>query len=455
MIRRSLGEVAVMCGGRTGFPAVMITGVSTDTRTLSPGNLYVPLKGQRFDGHQFAAEAAARGAAAALWSSSEVPAPHGLPLVLVEDTLTALQSLAASYRRQLSKTRVIAVTGSNGKTSVKDMLLAVLSTKYRTEATEGNLNSETGLPLTLLSLSEAAEMAVVEMGMSGRGEISLLSKLARPDVAIITSIGEAHLADLGSLEQIALAKLEILEGLTAGGLFVANGDSPLLQDAIRERAAITFGNAEQNQFRATDVRLLDEGMVFRVNGFAEPVFRLPLLGKHQVVNALGAIAAAQALGLDLGSIARGLAAVKATERRGELLRCGLTTIINDTYKSNPASVRAALDTLCSLSGYGKRIAVLGDMRDLGAVELESHTAIGRSLDPTLVDNVITIGEAARQISRTCVGRFPAGRVHATASKEEAFAVLQPLLGKEPVLLLIKGANVLALQDLAQAIERQA
>ncbi len=453
MIRRSLGEIAVMSGGRTGFPAVNIHGVSTDTRTLNPGNLYVPLQGQRFDGHQFAEQAAAKGAAAALWSSTETPAPQGLPLVLVEDTLTALQALATSYRRQLTRTRVIGVTGSNGKTSVKDMLLSILSTRHRTQATIGNQNNEIGVPLTLLSLSAETEMAVVEMGMSGRGEIALLSKLAGPEMAVITSIGEAHLADLGSLEQIALAKLEILDGLTATGLFVANGDSPLLQDAIRERAAITFGSGEQNEWRAKDVRLLGEGMAFRIHGLASPIFRLPLLGRHQVVNALGAIAAARALGLDMESIALGLSTVNATGRRGELLRCGLTTIINDTYKSNPASVRAALETFCSLSGYGKRVAVLGDMRDLGSAELELHSAIGHSLDPDVVDTVITIGDAAKQISVACVRRFPAGRVLATQSKEEALALLRPLLGKEPVLLLIKGANVLALQDLVLAIKQ--
>lgn len=443
-----------MSGGRTGFPAVKVAGVSTDTRTLLPGNLYVPLKGQRFDGHQFAAEAVAKGAVAALWNSNcGVTAPQGLPLVTVEDTLVALQLLAANYRRQLSNTRVIAITGSNGKTSVKDMLLAILSTRYRTEATKGNMNNEIGVPLTLLSLAEETEMAVLELGMSGPGEIALLSRLVRPELAIITSIGEAHLADLGSVEQIAAAKLEILEGLTADGRFVANGDSPWLQTAIGERAAITFGNGEHNQFRATDVSLRDTGMSFRLHGGAGPVLRLPLLGRHQVVNALGAIAAASSLGVDQESIARGLAAVQATSRRGELLRCGLTTIVNDTYKSNPPSVRAALDTFCSLSGYGKRIAVLGDMRDLGSAEQALHAAIGEALNPELLDTVITIGAAAEQIATAAARRFPPGRVHAARSKAEAVALLRPLLGKEPVLLLVKGANVLALQELVQEISQ--
>jgi UDP-N-acetylmuramoyl-tripeptide--D-alanyl-D-alanine ligase len=453
MIKRTLGEIAAMCGGITDSPDVLVAGVSIDTRALAKGNLFVPLRGERVDGHDFVRQAREGGAAAALWSRQQ-PAPRGIPLIFVEDTLQALQRMAGAYRQQLTNVHVIGITGSNGKTSTKDMLASILAQRYRTRATAGNQNNEIGVPLTLLALDHQTEWAVVEMGMSGRGEIGLLSRLAVPELAIITNVGEAHLADLGSLEQIAAAKLEILQGLVPAGLLVLDGDSQLLQPALAQRRCISFGFNKDNQVCATTVAMSDMGMRFRINDAAAPEFGLPVFGRHQVQNALAAIAAARALSMSYGEIRRGLQSFQPTRQRGELLRIGNTTIINDTYKSNPAGLRAALDVLCSLSGYGRRIAVLGDMRDLGAAEGSQHTAIGRLLDPAKVHAVITVGNAARQIARVAATRFPAGRVFAARDKEAALQLLRRQLDTEPALILIKGAHALALQELVQAIREQ-
>lgn len=454
MIRRSLGQIAAMCRGRTDHPHVTIAGVSTDTRTLQPGNLYVPLSGQRVDGHRFVEQAIKSGAAGTLWSveQPELPPPD-CPAVLVEDTLIALQQLAAAYRRQIPAT-VIGITGSNGKTSVKDLLIAILSAKYRTQGTAGNLNSEVGLPLTLLSLSEDVEMAVVEMGMSGLGEIELLSKLASPELAVITSIGEAHLADLGSLEKIAQAKLEILQGLKPGGRFIANGDCHLLDAAIEQHSATTFGAGKHNDFHPTAIEWRGDTMAFRINQAEGQEFLLPMPGRHQVINALAAIAAARQLQLSYDDIRRGMQAVCATGMRGELLRSGNVTIINDTYKSNPPSVLAALDSLYALSGYGKKIAVLGDMRDLGEDEARLHGIVGEHLDPGQLHTIITVGDAASQIARVARRSFPRDRVFELESKEEVLELLGRQIGLEPVLLLVKGARALAMNELVAAIAKE-
>ncbi|KLR74949.1 UDP-N-acetylmuramoyl-tripeptide--D-alanyl-D-alanine ligase, partial [Geobacillus sp. T6] len=214
MIKRTVRQIAEMADGQCLKPEwenIVVSGVSTDTRTIQAGNLYIPLRGATFNGHDFVQEAAQKGAAAVLWAEREGTPPEGVPVVVVDDTLLALQRLAARYREQLGL-KVIGVTGSNGKTTTKDMIAALLSTRYRVQKTEGNLNNHIGVPLTLLSLEEDTEMAVVEMGMSGFGEIERLTMIARPDAAVITNIGEAHLQELGSREGIAKAKLEILAG---------------------------------------------------------------------------------------------------------------------------------------------------------------------------------------------------------------------------------------------------
>src|SRR5574342_95778 len=252
MIKRTLKQISEMVSAindSSAFSDVVITGVTIDSRKIGAGNLFVPFKGERVDGHKYVVESIEKGAAAALWQKDVPNPPENLPILIVEDCLIALQELARNYRNQLP-VKVVGITGSNGKTTTKDMTTSLLSTQYKVQKTEGNYNNHIGLPLTVLGLHEDTEVAVLEMGMSGRGEIEFLTKLARPDAVVITNIGESHLLDLGSREGIAEAKLEILKGLKDGGLAVLHGDEPLLMERIQEHKGNvlvkTFGRNDTN-----------------------------------------------------------------------------------------------------------------------------------------------------------------------------------------------------------------
>src|SRR6476620_10523356 len=257
MINRTLKQIHEMIGGLnpiTEWESVNISGVSIDSRKVTANNLFVPLLGEQVDGHHYVEKAMNQGAAAALWQQNVPNPPKDFPIILVENTEVALQELARAYRQQLS-VKVIGVTGSNGKTTTKDMTAALLATTYKVHKTSGNYNNQLGLPLTILSIQEDTEVAVLEMGMSSRGEIEFLSKLARPDMAIITNIGESHLLDLGSREEIAKAKLEIIEGLVDGGTLIYYGDEPLLRDRAEGRLdhlrVLSFGRSTSNDIYTT------------------------------------------------------------------------------------------------------------------------------------------------------------------------------------------------------------
>ncbi|MBW7458871.1 UDP-N-acetylmuramoyl-tripeptide--D-alanyl-D-alanine ligase, partial [Paenibacillus sepulcri] len=309
MIQKTIQQISVMVRAMNKIPqeqaAVEIRGVSIDTRTLQQGNLYIPIAGERFNGHEFARQAIEAGAAAMLWNKSEPNPPiGGIPVLLVTDTLTAIQALAREYRMQLP-VKVIAITGSNGKTSTKDILAGCLSKSFRTQKTFGNLNNHLGVPLTLLELNEDTEMAVVEMGMSGLGEIALLSSLALPDIAIITNIGDAHLGDLGSKENILKAKLEILHGLKRDGILYYNGDDPMLRTGLGVQEwpydLKTFGMEAHNDYHPVCHEMNLEGTSFKIAQDLLMSLTIPLIGHFQLVNALAAIAVASNLGMDLGT----------------------------------------------------------------------------------------------------------------------------------------------------------
>lgn len=463
MIKRTLRDIAEMLAVasecRQGDSATIeIQGVSTDTRTIRPGNLYIPIRGPRFNGHDYVREAIAAGAVAALWAADEAHAPTDVPLVIVEDTVAALQQLAAAYRRQL-KTRVVGITGSNGKTSTKDILAGLLGIAYRTQKTAGNLNNELGVPLTLLALEEETELAVVEMGMSGLREIALLSSLAQPDIGIITSVSEVHLADLHTRERIAQAKLEILEGLAPEGLFIYNADNPLLTRQLAELqpavAGLTFGEGEAHDLHATSWSMTEAGIAFTVNDPALGSLFLPMIGKHQLSNALGAIAAARHLGLSPEQIRQGLLRVEATGMRQEVVYAGKLMMINDAYKSNPPSLRAALDSLMALQPHKRKIAVIGSMVELGEESDALHTAIGAGLDPERIDRVLTIGESAARIAAAAAPRYPAGAVQAydeTQRPELAAALLAE--ADSDCIILVKGSRSLKLEEVVDAVLMQ-
>jgi len=458
MITKTLRTIQDMVDGfglHESFYDVMITGVSTDTRTIERGNLYIPLKGATFNGHAFVEEAFAKGASAVLWSEGEENPPANVPLIMVDDTLQALQRLAHRYRKQLS-VKVIGITGSNGKTTTKDMVFSLLATTYNTQKTEGNLNNHIGLPLTLLRLEEDTEIAVVEMGMSGFGEIERLSHIAAPDVAVITNIGESHLQELGSREGIARAKLEILSGLQKDGVFVYYGDEPLLRTKIEQLSpvchTITFGQTEENNYYPLSISLTAEGTTFTVNAAREIAFQLPILGKHHVQNALAAIAVARIFGIEWETIQKALATLQMTRMRTELEKgANGVTIINDAYNASPTSMKAALQLLFELTGYEKKIAVLGDMLELGEQEVEFHRQIGEMLTPESVDYVWTYGKLAREIALAAQPAFPHGRVRAYDDKQALATDLRSLVTEKDV-VLFKGSRGMKLEEIIRALQ---
>ncbi|OXM86050.1 UDP-N-acetylmuramoyl-tripeptide--D-alanyl-D-alanine ligase [Paenibacillus rigui] len=467
MIKRTVLSIAEMAGGTLApgtDPSLIIHGVSKDTRTLPPGCLYIPLIGESFDGHQFVQDAIDKGAAASFWQKDHEQPPAGVPLIFVEDTLAALQTLAKSYHQQLD-VRIVGITGSNGKTTTKDMTAAVLSTTYKVHKTLGNYNNHIGLPLTLLQLEEDTQIAILEMGMSSRGEIRFLSELAEPEIALITNIGESHLLQLGSREEIARAKTEILAGLQQDGTLVYNGDEPLIEQVLSELEQndapmktkryhrVKFGAGSHNDLVPIHVRMDAAGTHFEVQRFNEVPFYIPLLGSHNVVNALSAIAVGVHFGIAVTTIAQGLKTFEMTSMRIEMMKApsGLT-ILNDAYNASPTSMKAALKLLKELQGYKRKIVVLGDMLELGDQEAEFHRQIGAMLDPQQIDRVYVFGKLARHIADEAARRYPQGRVLVFDDKSRLAQALAAYAASDDV-VLVKGSRGMKLEQVVQLLQQ--
>ncbi len=376
---------------------LVLRSVSIDSRTLEPGALFVAVRGPRFDGHDFLGAAQARGAVAAL-VDRDVEGPPGLALVRVSDTTRALAELARHVRRAAS-VPVVAVTGSVGKTTTKDMTAELLGTRGQVLKTEGNLNNQYGLPLTLLRLSDEHSAAVLELGMSAAGELRALTGIAEPDVATITRIAPVHLEYFASLEAIADAKAEILEGLRPGGTAILNGDDPQAR-RIGERfpgRVVWFGRDRRYDVSAESWRGSAFGMRFdlRIGGRATDV-ALPLAGPHFVENFLAAAAAAHVLGMAPDSIAEAATGMRPARHRGELRRLGEGVIVlDDCYNSSPVALEAAVVALGLVPGL-RRIAVVGDMLELGETGPRLHREAGRGLAGR-VDVVVGIGPLAEEV----------------------------------------------------------
>ncbi|OWA37881.1 UDP-N-acetylmuramoyl-tripeptide--D-alanyl-D-alanine ligase [Saccharibacillus sp. O16] len=459
---RTLGQVAAMCGGRLNDPAFAekkIEGVAIDSRKLSGSSLFVPLGGTNVDGHEFVAGALQNGAAASLWQQGREGAPDGA-LIEVANVLEALQLLASTYL-QGSGAKVVGITGSNGKTTTKDMVYALLGTTLRVHKTQGNFNNHLGLPLTLLAMPEDTEVVVLEMGMSDLGEIALLAKIAPPDVAIVTNIGESHLLNLGSRENIARAKLEIASGTKPGGLLIYNGDEPLLPMVLQElRAAeqlpsdlrtFTFGLGTDNDDYPTQMEQRSAGMTFTSYVEGEVPFELPVLGSHNVTNALAAIAAARELAVPAMKMQQGLASMQLTGMRIERLTgvSGLT-ILNDAYNSSPTSARAAIDVLAGLQGYASKTLVLGDMLELGEHEREYHLEVGQYAGRAGLDAVYAYGSLSAESARGASEWMNPQHVHAFVDKQEMIAHLRSHLAATDA-VLVKASRGMKLEEVVYAL----
>ena len=422
------------------------TGVTTDSRAVKPGELFVALKGGNFDGHDYCVKAAELGAAGVVVSHDVEGLPAGVSVFKVEDTLLAYQQLAHAYRLKQQGLKVFAITGSNGKTSTKDLLAACLGAKYKVVKTQGNFNNEIGLPKTLLSIQPDTDIAVVEMGMRGLGQIAELCRIAEPDSGLITNVGETHMELLGSMENIGKAKSEIVVDLPSDGFAVLNGDNEYVLAAAGKTKAqvVYFGLGENCDYRGSDIVTSALGTTFtcteKKSGKSVSV-RLQLIGEHNVYNALSAIAGAACYGVPLEDSAKALATARLTGSRQEIIYIGDITFINDAYNASPASMEATLKTLAEAKkaahGAVRTIAVLADMLELGAISEDAHRRVGRWAVENGVDYVLTYGPEAAYISEE-VKKLGGEGCH-YADRQGAADKLRQLATAGDIILL-KGSN---------------
>lgn len=451
MIPLSLGEIAEVVGGTVsggtvvGDGAVKVTEPAVlDSREAEPGGLFVAFAGEQVDGHDYAEQAGRAGAVAVLGSR-----PTALPTVIVEDARVAIQALAAHVVARLRNgLRVVGLTGSQGKTSTKDLLAAVLSSAAPTIATIGSLNNELGVPLTMLRADAATRFLVLEMGARRIGDIAGLTDLVAPDIAVVLNVGQAHLGEFGSRGAIATAKSELVQGLAPGGTAVLNADDPrvVAMRALTDGPVLTFGLAEHADVRVLDLALDRLGRPTFTLRTADATARvvLPLVGAHQAINASAAAAAALASGVPLEAVAAALATASLSKWRMEL--CDLAsgvTLLNDSFNANPDSTRAALDALAVIEG-GRRIAVLGELLELGDDSEAEHRAVGEYA-ASRADVVVSVGEAARPIADGA-----GERAIALADNDAAVYWLRTHLAVRDV-VLVKASREAHLDEVAAAL----
>ena len=395
-------ELAKMCGGKiVGCTDKKITAITTDSRDICGGALFVAIKGEHFDGNNYLNSAHESGAVCSL--AERVPEGFAGCAIVCESTKIALGKIAKAYKDRIAPLTV-AVTGSVGKTTTKEFIYAVLSEKYKTLKTEGNFNSDIGLPMTLLGLSEDDSAAILEMGMSAKGEIEYLSKIASPRIAVITNIGSSHIGLLGSREAIRDAKLEIREGLLKDGTLILNGDEPLLA-GIEGAIYVSFEN-ENAEYYISGIVEGENGTAFdlTVKGNKYESVLIPTVGEHNVLNAAYAFAVGSAAGLGEFEIRRGLLKYKSADMRQQIYNKGGKVILEDCYNASPESMIAAIKVLSGIAARkgGRKVAVLGDMRELGSYSKEEHRKVGAAVAAYSIDLLFTIGKDAKEIAESAL-----------------------------------------------------
>ncbi|MCS7198579.1 MAG: UDP-N-acetylmuramoyl-tripeptide--D-alanyl-D-alanine ligase [Candidatus Bipolaricaulota bacterium] len=450
----SAREIAHATGGTLvhGLPEALVDGVSTDSRALRPGQLFVPLVGSRCDGHDFIADALARGAAGFLFTQSHALIPRQGIAIHVQDTRRALSDLARWALAKLNAP-IIAVAGSNGKTTTKELTAQVLAQRFRTHATVGNQNTEIGLPLTVLNAPDETEVLVLEMGTTAVGDVRRLCRIAPPTLGVLTSISEEHLATLGSFEQIMEAETELLEALPGEGLAIVNGDHPDLLAVAQRKARsrlVTFGFAPQNDFVAEELHISREGTRFSLRsprGRSE--VQLSLLGRPAVLAALAATAVAHHFGLTPSEIRHGLKSARGAWGRLQLLALPTApiTVLHDAYNANPASMREAILCAAQIRHPDEAlIFVLGDMLELGAWSEQAHRELGRFVAHIRPDRLIVVGEHARFIGEEAARAGVPVQYHATADEVDIH------LEERRCLILLKGSRGMHLERVLEALD---
>lgn len=445
----SLDLVARATGGRlTPFSGLELTGISTDTRSLAPGNLFVPLVGPDYDGHDFVAQAFADGAAATLWARPEPPAQ---PVVLVENTLTAYQDLARFHRRMLA-VPIVAITGSAGKTTTKELCAAVLGARYKVHKTARNYNNEVGVPRTLLELEPSHQVAVVEMAMRGAGQIRELARLADTRVAMITSVGEAHIELLGSRQAICDAKGELLEELTPGSTAVLPAESEFFERLKARTRCEVLSFAVEGPADVRALRLESRGVLgwnLEVDCLGRrSELDFPAPGRHNLSNLMGVLAVAALFGVTAEDAAEAVASFRGAELRMEVstLEQGVV-LLNDSYNASPAAMEGALEVLGTATG--RRLAVLGDMLELGAFAPELHRRVGEAAGKADLDVLVAVGEESRALADAARGG--SGEVHWAPDREQAWEILRPLVAPGDT-VLVKASRGMGLDWVAKQLQ---
>lgn len=434
-----------------GNPDQTISGISTDSRTIRTGEAFAALPGDRFDGHDFVAKAEVMNCTGIIvnreWASSQSAAwPHRAVLA-VENTLTALQEIARNYRQQFD-IPVVAITGSNGKTTTKDMTAKLLAKKFNVLATRGNRNNHIGLPLTLLDLAPDHDGLVVELGMNHLGEIDRLAEICAPEFGVITNVGPVHLEFLESVDNVYRAKLELASHVDT---LLVNGDDVRLVNEAQKRGPqiITFGTSSGCDYRVTEIFSNGRpGQKFFVNGQPAEIL---LPGQHNVLNAAAAIAVADQLGLNWTEITEGLREISLSDFRSEVLQTGRFTILNDCYNANPTSMKSAITMLLDYPAKNRRVAVLGDMHELGDSSRDWHFQIGEFVARNNINRLIAIGKDAEFLSE---GALQAGmtrdQIDHCDSVDAALEIVKSRLEPDDV-ILIKGSRSMHLEDLVREL----
>ena len=454
----SLHQIRQAIGGRALRPIPLATphvkSVCTDTRRMEPGCVFVALKGDRHNAHEKLPDAAAGGAIGAI--VDELP-PHELPnlhLISVANTRQALGKLAMHVRKQM-RSKVIAVAGSNGKTSTKHLIDAALCGKLRGSISPKSFNNDIGVPLAIFPADPMQDYIVLEMGTNHPGEIKVLTDMALPDIAVITNCGAEHLEFLGDLMGVRRENATIISGLNPNGLLVVNGDDKQLLESVAAYPGkrITFGFNDTNDLFANDVHCDANGVRFFLNNSRREVF-VPMLGRHTASNALAAIAVARRMGVSEELMFQTLAEAKGPEMRLQAHHLGTVTMINDAYNANPNSMKAALETIAALPTQGRRVAVLGDMRELGESAERYHREIGGEVAKLKFDILICIGEHASLIAEAAeAAQMPVGAICKFPDAPAAAPVVPDWI-REGDLVLLKGSRGIHLETVAQAISER-
>ncbi|MCK8817331.1 UDP-N-acetylmuramoyl-tripeptide--D-alanyl-D-alanine ligase [Natroniella sulfidigena] len=451
----SLTEIAEAIDGQIkNKQEINISNISIDTRTLQSGDLFIALIGDNFDGHQFVADAFEKGAKAAI-VSQEIDSKQ--PLIEVEDTTVALQELARYYRKKFA-IPVIGVTGSTGKTTTKDIVASALSKKYKVLKTAGNFNNEIGLPLTLFRLDSTFDAAVVEMGMRGLGQIEQLAQIAEPNLGIVTNVGVTHIELLKSQERIAQAKSELVSNLGDNSVAILNGDDEYVKQmaSLASGKVITYGLNQYNQIRAANIENLGaSGLKFDLvvdDEYISKEVYIPAPGEYNVYNALAAICVGIALEFDLEDIKDGLEELKLTEMRNQILESESGfKIINDAYNANPTSMEAALNTLEQVAS-NRKIAILGDMLELGEIAKEEHNKVGKLVADKRIDYLVAVGELASEIA---IGAEDNGmkqeNIFSYLDKDAALKKILKIIKADDT-ILVKGSRGMKLEQISYALQ---